>query len=317
MDDSTHYTSASSLLQSPIRANHAWLFGHRAAVSRPCRKVLRLAALMCMICCVGTAVSAQESFPPAVERKIAAGVQALKSGDLDSAENAFSSALRQGVRHPLIYHNLGVIALLRGHQADAVVRFRQALALQPNNGSARLLLGSSLLELRKNSEAVHELKQATALLPQEPQAHLQLGKAFEATENWVGAVREFQRLVQLAPQEPEYSYQLCHAWTKLSDWSVRRIIKLNPQSARLYQGLGLEFAAQKKYDQALSAYQQAARSDPRLPETHLAMALIWLERKKLDDALAEIELELQLVPESQAAAEAKTKIQDARAAASN
>lgn len=278
---------------------------------------LRAAIVLSLIGWTGTSVAAQANLPPALEERIAAGVAALKSGDLDSAEETFSSVLRQGARHPLIYHNLGVIAVLRGNHSEAVTRFRQALALQPDNGSSRLLLGSSLLALRKNTEAVHELKRAVALLPDQPQARLELGRAYEAAGNWIAAVQEFQKLVQLAPQEPEFSYQLCNAWIKLSDWSSRQIIKLNPNSGRLYQGLGMEYAAQKKYDQALVAYQQAARADPKMPEIHLAMALIRLERKEFDEALSEIELELQLVPESKLAAQAKAKIQASRAALSN
>ena len=257
---------------------------------------------------------AQESLPPSLESKIAAGVQALKSGDLDSAEEAFSSALRQGIKHPLIYHNLGVIAQLRGKHPEAVTRFRQALAVHPDYGPSRLLLGSSLLALRKNTEAVQELKRAVVLMPEQPQAHLQLAKAYEATDNWMAAVQEFQNLVELAAQEPEYSYQLGTAWAKLSGWSYGQITRINPNSARLHQALGQEYVIQEKYDRAIAAYQQAARSDPKMPEIHLAMALIWLELKKFDEALAEVQLEQKLVPESKAAAETKAKIEAAIAA---
>ena len=106
---------------------------------------------------------AQENLPHSFETKIAVGVQALKSGDLESAQEVFSDALRQGIKHPLIYHNLGVIAQLRGNHAEAITRFRQALALQPDYGPSRLLLGSSLLALRKNAEALRELKRAVVL----------------------------------------------------------------------------------------------------------------------------------------------------------
>jgi len=202
---------------------------------------------------------------------------------------------------------------MRGNHSEAVTRFRQSLALQPEDASSRLLLGSSLLALRKNAEAVKELKRAATRLPQEPQVHLELGRAYEASENWVAAVQEFQTLVQLAPQDPEYSYQLCNAWTKLSDWSFRRIFALNPNSERLAQGLGLEYAAQGKYDLALAAYREAARFDPKMPEIHLAMAMILLETKKLNEALSEVELELKLLPESKAALAAKQKIEAAKA----
>jgi tetratricopeptide (TPR) repeat protein len=264
--------------------------------------------------CIAARALAQEKLPPSFETKIAAAVQALKSGDLDSAEKVFSDALRQGIKHPLIYHNLGVIAQLRGKHPEAVTRFRQALALQSNFGPSRLLLGSSLLALRKNSQAVQELKRAVALMPEEPQAHLQLARAHKASNNWIAAVQEFQKLVQLAPQEPEYSYQLGTAWAKLSGWSYNQITSINPDSVRLQQALGQEYAIQGKYELALAAYQQAARSDPKMPELHLAIALFFLEQKRFAQALAEIELELKLVPESKAAVDAKAKIEAAIAA---
>ena len=263
---------------------------------------------------IAAGVFAQENLPPSLETKIAAGVQALKSGDLDSAEQVFSDVLRQGIKHPLIYHNLGVIAQGRGKHPEAVTRFRQALALQPDYGPSRLLLGSSLLALRKNTEALGELKRAVTLMPEEPQAHLQLARAYKASDNWIAAVQEFQRLVQLAPQEPEYSYQLGTALAKLSGWSYSQITRINPNSARLHQALGQEYVIQEKYDLAIDAYQQAARSDPKLPEIHLAMAFLWLELKKFDEALAEIQLELKLVPESKAAVETKARIEATMAA---
>lgn len=272
-------------------------------------------ALLLLLCAVANAL-AQNDLSPAAQAQIAAGVEALKSGELDAADKAFSDLLRQGVKHPLVFHNLGVIAQQRGNHDQAVTRFRQALALQPDYGPSHLLLGSSLLALRRNSEALRELKRAVTLMPKELQAHLQLAKAFESSENWIGAVQQFQKLVELAPQEPEYSYQLGRAWTKLSGWSYRQISTLNPHSARLQQGLGQEYVIQEKYDLALEVYRRAARTDPKLPEIHLAMAVILLEQKKLDEALAEIDLELKLVPESKAAAELKAKIEAAKAASS-
>ena len=276
------------------------------------RHIRNLASLS-MFLGITTWVIGQKSLPPGSEARIAEAVQALKAGDLDSAEKTFSDALRSGIKHPIVYHNLGVIALLRGNHSEAVIRFRQSLALQPDYASSRLLLGSSLLALRKNVEAVTELKRTATILPQEPQVHLELGRGYEAVGNWIAAVQEFQTLVQLAPQEPEYSYQLCNAWTKLSEWSFRQIIALNPNSPRLSQALGLEYAAQGKYDQALTSYKYAARLDPKTPEIHLAMALILFEMKKFDEALSEVELELKLVPESKGAAVAKEKIEAAKA----
>jgi Flp pilus assembly protein TadD len=206
-----------------------------------------------------------------------------------------------------------VIAQQRGDHNRAAARFRQAIQLQPSYGPSRLLLGVSLRALGKNAEAVHELERAAKLMPKEPQAHLQLAKAYEASDDRIAAVAELQKLVELFPQEPEYRYQLGMAWTKLSGWSYQKIKQLSPDSARLQQALGREYVVQEKYDLALAAYQRAARQDPKLPEIHLATAVVLLELRRFDEALAEIDLEQKLVPESKAASETRARIQAARA----
>jgi tetratricopeptide (TPR) repeat protein len=269
-------------------------------------------ALLLILLTVGNTVAQLQ--PARAEANLAAGVALLKSGDLDGAERVFSEAVRQGVKSPLVFHNLGVIAQQRGNHATAINQFRQSITLQPDYAPSRLLLGVSLLARGKNLEATAELERAARSMPNEPQAHLQLAKAYEASDNWMAAIGELQKLVNLDPQQPEYAYLLGRAWARLSEWSYQRIARTNPDSARLHQALGQEYAIQGKYELAIAAYEQAARSDPRLPEIHLALALLLLELKKVDEAAAEINLELKLVPESKAAIETRTKIEAAKAA---
>jgi tetratricopeptide (TPR) repeat protein len=275
--------------------------------------MLRVAAAI-LIFAATELVFAQQDLPPEVQSRLAAGVEALKSGDLDQADKIFLEAAHQGVRHPLVYHNLGIIAQQRSDHLQAVVRFREALALQPEYGPSRLLLGVSLLALGKTSESVRELKRAARLMPDQPPAHLQLAKAYEASQDWPSAAEQLQKVVELAPQEPEYSYQLARAWTRLSGWSYQRIQQANPKSARLQQALGQEYAIQEKYGLALNAYQRAAALDPKLPEVHLAVATILLQMKKFDEALGEIALEQQLVPQSKSAAQIRAKIEAEKSA---
>jgi len=243
------------------------------------------------------------------EDAVAAGVQALKAGDLETAQNFLNLALKQGIKHPIVFHNLGVIAQERHNDAQAVAWFRQSLLLDPNYGPSQLLLGSSLLSLGKTDDAVRELKRAVRSMPSEPAAHLQLAKAYEATEKWGQAVEELQKVTAQAPDDAEYSYQLGKALTGLSGWSLQQISRVNPNSARLHQALGQEYVIQGKYDRALLAYEQAAAADPRLPEIHLGIAFTLLQLKRFDEALGQVNLELALVPESKMAAELKTRIE--------
>jgi Flp pilus assembly protein TadD len=268
--------------------------------------------LLLFLWSVGDTTAQQQ--PPVSGTNLAAGVEALKAGDLESADRVFSEALRQGVKSPLVFHNLGVIAQQRGNHTLAINRFRQAIVLEPEYAPSRLLLGVSLLALGKNAEAIAELQHAARSIPKEPQAHLQLAKAYEASENWIAAVDELQKLVNLDPQEAEYSYLLGRAWTRLFAWSYQRLARLNPDSARLHQAQGQEYAIQGRYELAIAAYRQAARSDPSLPEIHLALTMLLLELKRFDEARREIDLELSLVPESKAAMEARAKVEAAATA---
>lgn len=257
-----------------------------------------------------TSFSVYSFAQPAVvlEKQIASGIAALKSGDLETAEKIFSKLLQDGAGNSIIFHNLAIILQQRGEHQNATARFREAIALQPNYAPSRLLLGSSLLSMGKSSEAVVELKRAVSLLPKDARARLLLARAYEASDNLPAAVEEYQKLVELAPSEAEYSYQLGRALIKLSEWSYQRIARIDSSSARLYQSLGQEYLTQERFERALYAYQQAVRADPKLPEIHLALAVVWFELKSFDNALAELELELKLVPESKAALEMKKRI---------
>jgi tetratricopeptide (TPR) repeat protein len=257
---------------------------------------------------------AQDTPQSSRDTHIAVGIQALKSGDLDTAERIFDDALRQDSKDVLVLHNLGVIAQVRGEHQLAITRFRQALLLQPDYGPARLLLGSSLLVLRRNTEAIHALKRAVNLMPNEPAARFELARAYEVASDWLDAIQQLQQANRMAPQNEEYSYHLGKALTKLSGWSLQQISRIDPNSARLHQALGQDYAIQEKYDQALAAYQEAARADPKLPDIHLGTALILLHFKRFDEAMAEVERELKLVPESRAALQARSQIEAAKAA---
>src|SRR2546430_11045013 len=73
-------------------------------------KSLHSHILLLLLFSAPTLSCAQENPLPSLETQVAPGIEALKSGDLDTAERIFANALQHGAKHPLVYHNLGVIA---------------------------------------------------------------------------------------------------------------------------------------------------------------------------------------------------------------
>jgi tetratricopeptide (TPR) repeat protein len=257
-----------------------------------------------------TPVVAQTSAAP--EKLFAQGAEALKNGRLDEAEKFLQEAQKSGGESILILHNLAVIQQQRGEHPKAVAQFREVIRLQPDNGTAHLLLGISLTALDKNAEALTALHKAAKFLPQQSEVRWQLAKAYERLDAWSGVIEQYQLLSELEPGNAEYAYQLGRAYNKLAEWSQLEIIRLNPNAARIHQALGQNYLVQGRHDLALLSFQKAAKADPKLTEIHLAIALILLEQKLYEEALREIALELKLVPESIKALEVKKQIESAR-----
>ena len=261
---------------------------------------------------VASAAAAAQNLPPALAELFNQGVQAEKAGQLDAAQKAFLGVLEQGGKQAFVYNNLGIVYKERGDHEQALAQFREAVRLDSRYAAPRILMGSSLLALGRVREAVAELERAVKIDPREPAARLELARAYERSGNLAGTVEQFRRLRELAPRDPEYAYQLGRAYMKLSAWCILEIGRIAPDSARVYQILAENRTAQGRTGEAVQAYLKAAANEPRLAGIHFALAQIYVQVGKPDEARAELERELAIVPENAAALAFKRKLDGAQ-----
>jgi predicted Zn-dependent protease len=268
---------------------------------------------MCVLVLVLTTNTARaQDLPPPLAIRFSQAVADLKAGNLDAAEQAFREILRAAGDVGFVHHNLGLVLRERGRHAEALGEFRAAAKLDASFGAARLLAGTTLLTLGRVREARTELEHAARLMPREAIAYEQLAEACRRLDDQPGVADAYRRLVHLAPDDPEYAYRLGTAYLNLSQWAHRRIREIDPRSARLDQALSREYLAQGRPDLALRVLQQAALTNPKVPEVHLALARIHFDEGRFDDAAREVERELALVPSSKDALELKMRIDAAR-----
>ncbi len=251
------------------------------------------------------------TLPASLQELFAEGVQAQKAGQLDAAEKALLRVLRKGGKVAPVYNNLGIIYQQRGDHLRALAQFREAIRLQPDYTAPRVLMGASLLALRKIPEATRELERAVALQPREPLARLELAKVYERAGNLPGVVDQFRALRDLSPQQGEYAYQSGNAYLKLAAWCYQQIVRLDPHSARAYQTLAENYRVQGRLEMAIRAFHHATQANPTLPGIHLALAQICLEQGNAADARKEVEQELAIVPESVTALALRRKLEAA------
>ena len=272
--------------------------------------VFRIPAACVLVALTAAATGAQD-LPPALARRFTQGVADFKAGQLDAAEAAFREVLRAGGRRAFVHHNLGLVLRERGRTGEALAEFRAAIALDPAFGPARLLAGAALLALGRASEARSEFRRAVELMPREVVAHVQLADACERLGDRRCVVDAYRHVVRLEPDNPEYAYRLGSAYLDLAQWAHERLRTTAPRSARVAQALAREYLRQGRAAPAIKVLQRAADADPSLPDIHLALAQAYFGGGQLEEAAAEIQRELAIVPGRKDALELKTRIESA------
>ncbi len=114
---------------------------------------------------------------------------------------------------------------------------------------------AQLLASRRPGEAVSKLLEARELDPHNVAAAINLGGAYILQGRYSQAIPVLEEAVRLAPDN-------VMAWTNL---------------AASYLGK-LPLASRERQDQAIRAYEQALAIDPRAPNVHYNLGLIYLER---------------------------------------
>ncbi|MFN2338951.1 MAG: tetratricopeptide repeat protein, partial [Gammaproteobacteria bacterium] len=137
------------------------------------------------------------------------------------------------------------------------------------DADARLMCGV-IAGLRGDSAAAEDYcRQALALDPGLAVAHLNLGIALRTRKRFEEALAAFQRATELRPDYSEALDALAHAHMALYDWDgavqvLNRIIARWPGKAEMFNNLGSVYQAMGRNREAIAAYEQALRINPRL-----------------------------------------------------
>ena len=154
------------------------------------------------------------------------------------SERAEGGSLREQMR-------LGQEAVKRGDLDNAIIHFRGAVRIDPDNPGAHVGLGLALAYKGEIDEAIRHFRAALKRDPENAEVQNSLGVA----------------LMQKG--------QLDEAQTHL-----QRAIKINPRFAKPHNSLGVLFARKGKLDEAVGQFQEALRIDPSNKDAEKNLALV-------------------------------------------
>jgi len=259
----------------------------------------------------------------------------LFSKDQAAAEAALNQALAINPRSTEILLAMGDLHVTTGKPDQAETAYKQALEIDPQNEQTYIHLVAFYQRGNKWAEIEATLNKLAALKPQDEKPHLHLGDFFTALGQSDKALASYQRATEVNPDstiardklighyldtgktaEAEsrvkdilaknakdlmgrfFDARLLLAKQKTDDAIpiLQGVLKDEPQFAGAHHFLGVAYMQKRQPAQARASFADAVKHNPRLGESRIALAQIYLTEGSADLALEQAQAAIQLNP---------------------
>jgi len=244
----------------------------------------------------------QDSSPDSIRDLYAEGEQALRSGDLDRAEQAFRKVLARNSNDVGSYANLGVIYMRQKQWSRALEMLHKAEHLAPQVAGIRLNIGLAEFRQNKFREAIPPFESVIRDQPDNPQARQLLGLCYFFTDRWSDATKTLEPLWPQKSTELDYLYVLGLAAGKagqhdLEEKALGQLVLVGQDSAEFHLFMGKAHLNRQEYDKAIAELEAAAKQNPSLPFVHFNLGLAYMHQNDYARAKAEFEKDIALEPD--------------------
>lgn len=168
-----------------------------------------------------------------------------------------------------------------GRLAEAELRYRAVLQLDPAEADAVHLLGVIAHRLGEHDRALELMHEAIALRAGVPHFHANLGSALAETGRLDEAACQFQILRELAPGDDRVCHSLAAVLTTLgrldeAEACYRAALRLRPELPATHNNLGALLKDRGRFDEAERALRHALRLKPSYHEARVNLGSVLL-----------------------------------------
>jgi eukaryotic-like serine/threonine-protein kinase len=210
--------------------------------------------------------------------------------EADTILEAATAANREGVRRSpddaSAHLSLGFTLIKQGKTDEAIAEYRTAIRLRPDDATSHDNLCEALCLQGKMDEAIAEARAAIRIQPDFANAHNTLGHVlYQLKQDYRAAAVEFREAVRLQDDNAVYRKNLGLALQQQGELDgaigeYKVALRLLPDFVDVHMGLGEIFEFQGKRDDAIVAYRTASRIRPNFADAHNYLA--WVMAKKSD-----------------------------------
>ena len=279
----------------------------KAAELRSAPAIALVLGLLCLVPARGLAVmsAGQERASRAGETEVSALLQkaqeALGRNDFAAVVDLLQQVVKARPSETAAWFNLGYAYTELHQPQQAVAPYREAIELDPDLFEARLNLGILLIRLNDPQGALEHLAKAATLKPDLPRPHLYYGRALALTGNAAGAETQYQAALRLDPKLTITHYDLGQLYLHQKRYlealaAFEKALDAAPAQAKL----GMALAAEGLQDEANAAayFEQYLAARPDDLETRFHLARLYLEAGKNEQAYEGLETVYRAKPET-------------------
>jgi tetratricopeptide (TPR) repeat protein len=178
-------------------------------------------------------------------------------------------------------------------------------------------LGALYLQAGEDIAAERVLEQALALAPEDPRVLVNLAQVRLRRGLWSEAVEAYQKANQIAPGHGSTLYGYALALMERMQWpaalkALDEAIDVRPRFARAYAAKVVCLHAMGRLGEAEQVAKQAIDElSEKSADLHIALARVWVEQKKIEEALEQLQLAAELAPDNPATSLAYGELLDA------
>src|ERR1700731_1901044 len=207
----------------------------------------------------------------------------------DEAIVFYRKALELAPNDPDTHYNLALTLKYKGDAKPAIDEFETALRLKPNWPEARYGLGATYYDLHDQQAALKELHTAVKLNQANAPVHRLLARIYAEQSDFLAGEAELRRALAIKPSA-ELHFELGLAEGQLGNLEAaaaqfRSAIGMNSAYAPAHSMLGVTLRRQGDHNGALAEFRKAADLDPKDPETQYNLGM---ELKAGDDLVGAI-----------------------------
>ncbi|HKI85346.1 MAG TPA: tetratricopeptide repeat protein, partial [Thermoanaerobaculia bacterium] len=239
----------------------------------------------------GSSPSGKEESSPEIHNNL--GRLYLQKGKVDDAKKEFEKALELDPNNSDAMLNLASTYNVKGQTADAEQLIKRALQVNPNSVPALSALAELKRDEGKLDESIRLFKEALAIDNSQPSTYIGYGDVLQRAHRFKEAEKAFHDALGLNPDSFKAYYDLGVTLSNQGhlDEAIkqyRKALKINPhdpEAAKALNNLGAIALSRGDTDQAAGYFQKAVKESRINLESRFNLALIDLDRNKVDEAI--------------------------------